>query len=134
MVKPVVRSLMTVQMNEIAMDVTGGFAPLNDKVYSLLIHASIGSDDDERGSDLFHFNVCSPDFLAIEYGLETGNWQRSVLVIYPWSYTAVVAAIEKLCQSIEEPTWTEVATKLSRYMFWEFEDYEPNPSPRSTTG
>jgi len=22
-------------------------------------------------------------------------------------------------------TWNEIATKLARYMFWEYEDYEP---------
>ena len=40
-----------------------------------------------------------------------------------WDYDVVLRAISDLCLHTKGESWTEIATKLSRYSHWEFEDY-----------
>jgi Immunity protein 8 len=48
---------------------------------------------------------------------------RGVLLLSRWDYDLVVRAISDLCLHTKGETWEEVATSLSRYGHWEFEDY-----------
>ena len=40
-----------------------------------------------------------------------------------WDWEVVERAINDLCVRTEGDDWNQVATKLSRFGFWEFEDY-----------
>jgi hypothetical protein len=40
-----------------------------------------------------------------------------------WDFDVLQRAISDLCSRTEGSDWNEVATKLSRYGGWEFEDY-----------
>lgn len=41
---------------------------------------------------------------------------------------ALIVETVETVESIEGECWEDIATKLSRFMFWEFEDYQPyNP-------
>lgn len=121
MVRPVLRALDTTPIDAVTADGRGGFAPADLDHFGIVINAYIGPES-EPGEDLFRFTVCSPSWLAGETGFRPGLWLRAHLMLHTWDYRAVVDAVEKLCRSIEEPSWKAVALKLSRYLQWEFED------------
>jgi hypothetical protein len=59
-----------------------------------------------------------------EHPPEKGFWfLRSHVLLTRWDYGVLVRALRDLCARAEGETWEEVATKLSRYGRWEFEDY-----------
>ena len=86
--------------------------------------ASVGPAGEE-GAESFAFTVCSPRWLAEQQLPKGFAFQRYTLLIERWDADLVERAIEDLCRRTEGDTWREVATKLSRFGHWEFEDYRP---------
>ncbi|NRQ16829.1 hypothetical protein BHMPCIPO_04090 [Ensifer sesbaniae] len=41
-----------------------------------------------------------------------------------YDFVALTQLIRDTVSSAQGETWTEIANKLGRFMFWEFEDYE----------
>ena len=48
---------------------------------------------------------------------------RHVLLVERWVAELVENAIRELCQTTSGESWGEVARRLARYGYWEFEDY-----------
>jgi hypothetical protein len=98
------------------------FQPSDETDFSLAVTASIGPAG-EPGAELFQFTVCSPNALA-QRALPKGfAFQRHTLVIERWDPALIKRAIGDLSLRTEGADWNEVATKLSRFGRWEFEDY-----------
>lgn len=77
-----------------------------------------------EGADLFEFRVCTPGWLAEHPNMPKGSaFLRHHLLVERWDAALVERAIRDLCLRTEGGDWQEVATKLSRYGYWEFEDY-----------
>ncbi len=77
-----------------------------------------------RGAELFEFHVCTPRWLAEQASMPKGfAFLRHHLLVGRWDAGLVERAIRDLCLRTEGEDWQEVATKLSRYGYWEFEDY-----------
>jgi len=77
--------------------------------------------DSEAGEESFEFEVLSPDRI-VEVG--ASRWMRSILVLESFSLSEVRDRVEKLLRHCEGDSWAKVAAKLSRYMNWEYEEYE----------
>jgi hypothetical protein len=90
--------------------------------FGLNLTASIGPADDD-GAELFQLTACTARWLA-EQDLPKGfAFQRHTLLLQRWDPDLVARAVADLCRHTEGATWNEVATKLSRFAYWEFEDY-----------
>jgi hypothetical protein len=78
----------------------------------------------EEGADIFYFEVCTPSALARRFD-DAGRpfWGRGTLLVRTFSWEAVEAALDQYVRSLSGADWDELATKLSRFMHWEFEDY-----------
>jgi len=77
------------------------------------------------GGDTFNFEVCTPNALASRLDADGRPfWARGTLVVRSFSWETVEAALNQYVRSVDGNDWTEVATKLNRFMRWEFEDYE----------
>lgn len=77
-----------------------------------------------RGADLFEFQVCTPRWLVEQASMPKGfAFLRHHLLVERWDAGLVERAIRDLCLRTEGEDWQEVATKLSRCGYWEFEDY-----------
>ena len=120
MVRPILHSISTT--DDVLGTPGGEFSPRDPTHFALLIDAFIGTSDGE-GADLFQFVACTPSWMANEVVRGGAHWLRHYLLLEQWSYVGVVNAVTKLCTSIDEPDWEQVACKLGRYMGWEFEDY-----------
>ena len=102
-----------------------GSRPADPAHFGILVQALVGPVG-EQGEESFDFVVCTPTWLAEEATRQSaaGFWfARNVLVLDHYDYETLRRAIADLCQRSTGPTWSEVATKLSRYGAWEFEDY-----------
>lgn len=87
----------------------------------IVIHADIGTDDGTEAADTFLFYVCTTNKLSEI--LEQG-FGRGLILVNQFSWTVIEEAITKICNSTTGKDWEEIASKLSRYGYWEFEDYQ----------
>lgn len=107
-------------------DAPGGleaFAPDDPDVFALAVGASIGPAGGD-GADLFYFHVCSPGWIEANPPPKGFEFMHGYLVLSRWDHKIVERAVSDLCLRTEGADWREVATKLSRYGSWEFEDYQ----------
>lgn len=76
-----------------------------------------------QGGDLFQIEVCTPEGLADlirRDGIVSG---RHRLFMEHIDTARVEAWVQDRLRRIDGETWTEVAEKIARLGFWEFEDY-----------
>lgn len=101
-------------------DLEIGVAPLDPSHATVLVQALIGPQG-EIGEESFSLTVVTR-LAAAE--LPTPRWGRGLLLVDTFSWPEVRVAIEKILRHCEAETWRDVATKINRYMPWEFEDDE----------
>ena len=75
------------------------------------------------GEDYFEVFVASTRYLAQLDSAQAPAFLRHVIVAPDYNVPAAVALIEKYVSVLDEPSWAELAIKLSRVLRWEFEDY-----------
>jgi hypothetical protein len=94
------------------------------------IHLTLGiGPADSEGAELFQLTVISPSSVAklAELG---PRFLRHHLVSNRFDISLVRDHVERLCRRCTGETWNAAATKLARYLYWEFEDYVETPTPR----
>jgi len=99
-------------------------APADTTNFGIPVQAMIGSRG-EDGEESFEFMVCSLNWLARELSQRGYVLGRHYLFVEHWDFKLVWNVINKLCTSTSGESWEEVAQKLSRWGYWEFEDYRP---------
>jgi hypothetical protein len=93
----------------------------------------------EDGEDRFDVFVCSPAWLAANFtaveattGRRLFPWARTepndravftpgLLLMPTWSLEALAEAIDLICERCQGPDWPTVASRLTRYLDWEYE-------------
>jgi hypothetical protein len=80
--------------------------------------------EDSPGEEIFSFEVCTLRWLA-EHGEQKPHFVRHVILMNEYDEEALKSLVRQLVGNTTGETWNEVAEKLARYMFWEFEDYQP---------
>jgi hypothetical protein len=107
------------------------FQPEVPRDFLLLVTAEIGVEGQE-GADNFGFLVVGPDWFRSNPPGKGFRWGRHYIVVDSWDPKVVRRAVEDLCRRATGVTWQEIASKLSRFGPWEFEDYNQKPwAPRS---
>src|SRR5476651_2257554 len=92
------------------------FTPVEPSEFGLLIQAMVGPSDG-IGEESFAFVACSPAWLARRAD-EGGRWGRGLFILEKYDYGVIVSAVRKLCQSMEAPTWDEIAQRLAAFTSW----------------
>lgn len=103
------------------------FAP--GEIFCVSIRALIGPAG-LPGEESFDFEICSPAWLAAEVERETMVSGRFRLFMATFDYEAVERYVAKRLAHANGADWPEVATKLTRWSRWEFEDYAAVPATR----
>ena len=91
--------------------------------FSVTIDLEIGPTGDER-ADRFHLHVVSPAWLDRSMdadGMEDG---RHLLLVKTFDYRRIRSWIDGVLARSAGDDWDGVAGKLTRYLAWEFEDYQ----------
>src|ERR1044072_5140875 len=89
----------------------------------------IAGPQSEPGEESFDMKVCTPNWLLENHGTEEVIIGRHLLIVMEYDYQRIVNRINEFADTCTGDTWTEVAEKLSRLGYWEFEDYTENPAP-----
>lgn len=116
--RAVVRSLTSYEVDDLA-----GWMP-EGSGWSVCIRVLAGPADG-AGEESFDITVCSPAHLATRTRDEGVVDGRHHLVMEWFDWPALQTYIEHRVNQCEGATWPEVAEKLSRLGYWEFEDYRP---------
>jgi hypothetical protein len=100
------------------------FSPGDPRAFSILVQATIGPADGD-GGDLFDFVAVGPEWFAENAPGKGFRWGHAFLILDRWDPQIVRRAIEDVCLHAEGRDWPEVASKISRFGQWEFENYRP---------
>lgn len=98
------------------------FQPEEEDNFSILFQLMVGPSDSE-GEEAFGVQVCTPLWLLTESRTEDVLIGRGLLIMRQYNYNKIANTFSRFCESCTGRTWEEVATKVSRIGFWEFEDY-----------
>lgn len=78
---------------------------------------------DGPGEESFDLTVCSVDWVAAQVRRDGVFDGRHYLVAGGFNWPVLSSYIERRVTSCEGSSWSEVAERLSRLGYWEFEDY-----------
>ena len=93
--------------------------------FSLPLRLIVGPEGSD-GEESFDLTVCTGGWLEARsraMGIVDG---RHHLVVSQFNWLAIRDYIERRVRDCQGETWNDVAQLLSRFAYWEFEDYRPN--------
>jgi hypothetical protein len=85
----------------------------------------LAGPDDGPGEESFDLTVCSPAWLAERTRRDGILDGRHHLIVERYDWPTLRRYVERYVDQCEGATWRDVAEKLGRLGFWEFEDYRP---------
>lgn len=97
--------------------------PADPEKFGLSIRLEVGLVG-SSATDLFDLFVCTPYWIQEQLAQEGPVWGRHILLIPRYDYDLVLQAVTRRMDACQGKDWAEVANKLSRFMAWEFEDYQ----------
>jgi hypothetical protein len=96
--------------------------PLSEE-FAVLIRLLVGPDG-MAGEESFDLVVCSGEWLAAQARRDGIVDARHHLVVAGFDWPRIVTYLERRVAECEGDTWRQVASKLARLGYWEFEDYQ----------
>lgn len=78
----------------------------------------------EDGEESFDVEICTPKWLLSKHNKEDVINGRHKLIVLEYNSDRIQNYINKYVQTCYGNTWKDVAAKLSRLGYWEFEDYQ----------
>jgi len=99
--------------------------PDEEDDFGYYVQATIGLEGEDAG-DVFGFQVCTPKWISRELLTDGSIFARHMLIVAEYDYQAVYKLISALCERTMGTDWQDIALKLGRYGYWEFEDYRAN--------
>jgi hypothetical protein len=100
------------------------YAPDAPDRFLLQIRAIVGPKG-APGEESFDIRVCTPAWLADVCEAEGFVVGRHYVVVAKYDFAALKSVVTKLIESCSGNSWQEVAQKVARIGYWEFEDYQP---------
>lgn len=97
------------------------FHPSDHEFFEVKVEACIGTKDIE-GGDIFVITVVTPKYLDQKYSHQDAPFLLHTLLVKEWNPGLIRERIRKMVTSVSGKDWPELAQKLSRYGYWEFED------------
>jgi immunity protein 8 of polymorphic toxin system len=85
------------------------------------------------GEESFDVLVCTPAWLARVVSEEGPQIGRHRLILSTLNLREAEEFLQRRIEGLHGSTWTDLAAKIGRLGYWEFEDYTPSMSatPRS---
>jgi len=97
------------------------YVPEDSDHFGLWLEFRVGLETSAAADD-FRVLVCTPDWIKQELDCKP-VWARHVLLVARFDLPVILAELQSLVARCSGPDWPSIATKLSRYAAWEFEDY-----------
>jgi hypothetical protein len=100
------------------------YSPDDPDCFSLHLRVIVGPKD-QLGEESFDVEVCTPNWFLHKYGRQNVIIGRHFLIVFEYNFERIRRTIIDFCENCTGDTWEEVALKVSRLGYWEFEDYVP---------
>ena len=98
------------------------FTPENLENFSFLFEFMVGPEN-ENGEEIFAIQVCTPQWLLSRLKKDDILLGRHFLIVLEYNFERIFNKIKQLIEACSGDTWNEVAEKVGRIGYWEFEDY-----------
>ena len=99
------------------------YLPDDPNNFCVLFRAMVGIKDIE-GEESFDIQVCTPGWFLSTMKQHDIIPGRHFLIVLEYNYDRIYNKIKHLIENCTGNDWDEVADKVSRIGFWEFEDYQ----------
>jgi hypothetical protein len=119
MIAAEVKGLYSLEVNNLEQ-----YMPDPPDVFLLHLRAIVGPKG-APGEESFDIKVCTPGWLASRCENEDFVVGRHYLIVARYDFSALKRIIVKLIEGCSGNSWQEVAQKVARIGYWEFEDYQP---------
>lgn len=93
-----------------------------DSDFSIVVRLMVGPVGAD-GEESFDLTICTGGWLAAKAAVAQVVDARHHLVVREFDWPDIERYLESRVRSCSGATWTEVAQKLGRFAYWEFEDY-----------
>ncbi|MET8763935.1 Imm8 family immunity protein [Lentzea sp. NPDC004782] len=98
------------------------FRPDDPDDFSFLLQALVGPADGE-GEESVQFNVCTLASLASTMSSQRVLFGRSLVIVSTSRIGEILDSVRTAIERTEGASWADVAERLSRLGYYEFEDY-----------
>ena len=98
--------------------------PDEEDNFCFYLQANIGVEGRD-GGDIFGFSVCTPKWILENRSKDQIFFMRDTIIVFEYDIERVKSVIKNLCDRTFGENWLEIAEKLKRFGYWEFEDYDP---------
>jgi len=115
--KAIIKS-MWVNSSSINLD---SYLPDDPEKFGLWIEFGIGPSD-AAGSDDYRVLVCTPDWLRDT--VWEPRWGRHMLIVRMYDRSAIEKCVQDYVAKCTGADWADIAEKIARNLFWEFEDFQ----------
>lgn len=117
--KPVIKAILSPDIEDLA-----DYLPEEADNFGFLLQLLIGPEN-EQGMESFQVMVCTPKWFAGRYANDSFVLGRYHLMVFKYDYDALIGFITLNVANSRGENWQEIGNKLSRFAYWEFEDYIP---------
>ena len=90
--------------------------------FCFYLEISVGIKNAE-GAEQFGITVCTPKWLLENKKDNEIIFGRHYLIVFEYNYQKIYGKIKSYIDKLDENSWEELALKVSRIGYWEFEDY-----------
>ena len=100
------------------------YRPEEEDNFGFVLRALVGPVG-QPGEESFDITVCTPKWLAKQYGSSEIILGAHKLIVFSYDYSRLRTFIEKYLRHCSGETWFEMAQKINLLGGWEFENYRP---------
>jgi hypothetical protein len=97
------------------------YSPEPEDNFCFYLEISVGVKN-QLGSEQFGITVCTPRWLLDNKANEI-VFGKNYLIVANYNYKKIYDAIRLYINELNGASWEELARKISRIGYWEFEDY-----------
>lgn len=91
--------------------------------FCFYLEISVGIKD-EKGAEQFGITVCTPKWLLEYKNKEEIFFGKNYLLVFEYNYSKIYRKIKSYIDKLDGHSWEELAMKIGRISYWEFEDYQ----------
>ncbi len=99
-----------------------GYCPEDPEKFCILFRAVVGLSDTD-GEESFDIQVCTPQWFLSTMKKDDVIPGRHFLIVLTYNFERIYSKIKDFIESCNGSSWNEIAEKVSRIGYWEFEDY-----------
>jgi hypothetical protein len=98
------------------------YQPADEDNFGFVLRALVGPLG-QPGEESFDITVCTPRWLAEQYGNSEAILGLHKLIVFRYNYLGLRRFIEKYLMHCSGKSWPEIAQKVALLGQWEFENY-----------